>query len=87
MNSLEPGSHMLAKKTAYLFDTDFKFKNLKSSSPVKRRRKSLRAERKNWNDKNKEKEAIQISRMKTGIYVDVRTSDGLMREFLKSASG
>ena len=23
MNSLEPGSHMLAKKTAYLFDTDF----------------------------------------------------------------
>ena len=31
MNSLEPGSHMLAKKTAYLFDTDLnpqeKFKN------------------------------------------------------------
>ena len=23
MNSLEPGSHMLAKKTAYFFDTDF----------------------------------------------------------------
>ena len=25
MNSLEPGSHMLAKKTVYLFDTDFNF--------------------------------------------------------------
>ena len=24
MNFLEPGSHTLAKKTAYLFDTDFK---------------------------------------------------------------
>ena len=25
MNSLEPGSHILAKNTAYLFDTDFNF--------------------------------------------------------------
>ena len=25
MNSLEPGSHILAKKTAYLFDKDFNF--------------------------------------------------------------
>ena len=27
MNSLEPGSHMLAKKTAYLFDTDSEIQN------------------------------------------------------------
>ena len=24
LNSLEPGSHILAKKAAYLFDTDFR---------------------------------------------------------------
>ena len=33
MNSL--GSHMLAKKTAYLFDTDFKFRDLSSGTNLK----------------------------------------------------
>ena len=32
MSSLEPGSHTLAKKTAYLFDIDFKSRNITTIS-------------------------------------------------------
>ena len=45
-----------AKQNSNLQKRHLRIKNGKSTEPVKKRRKTLRADRKHWSDKNKEKE-------------------------------